>query len=98
MFSDRNDKHSGLMDQTNKVGLDFLRTDLEAALTFIKVAQTTSSSESRSRNFGKALEVHRTVLHFLPRLFPSPEELKEIDSKLEQIKLKLEQAGFPVGT
>lgn len=96
MSADPHHKHAELMDQTNSAGIGFLRTDIEAALTFIQVAETSSSPETRVRNFGKAMEGYRTVLHFLPRVVPSPEELADMHHKLDQIRLHLEQAGFPV--
>ncbi len=98
MFPGKQEKYSELMDSTNSIGIDFLRTDLEAAQTFINVAETSSSPETQVRNYGKALEGYRTVLHFLPRVLPSPEELADIRGKLEKIKLQLEQAGFPCTT
>lgn len=93
MGADRNQKQAELMDRTNSIGIDFLRTDIETALTFILVAETSSSLESRERNYGKALEGYRTVLRFLPRVMPSPEELASMHNKLEQIRVKLEKAG-----
>jgi hypothetical protein len=98
MVGEKGERHSELIDRTNSIGIDFLRTDLRAALTFIQVAETSSSWESRDRNYRKALEGYRAVVHFLPRLVPSPKELAEIETKLEEIKLQLERAGFPVSS
>ncbi|WP_109489031.1 hypothetical protein [Occallatibacter savannae] len=97
MCADQHQKNAELIDQTNTIGIEFLRTDIEAALTFIQVAETSSSPENRVRNYGNALEGYRTVLHFLPRVLPSPDELADMQAKLEQIKTKLQQAGFPAG-
>jgi hypothetical protein len=96
MSVDPYQKYSELIDQSNRTGIAFLLTDLGAALTFIQVAETSSSPETRVRNYGKALEGYRTVLRFLPRLLPSAEELEQIQHKLEQIRLLLEQAGYLV--
>lgn len=98
MFPGEHQKHAELMEHTNEIGVDFLRTDIEAALTFLQVAETSSSPETRVRNYGKALEGYRTVLHFLPRVVPTAEQLEEMHLKLDQIRQQLEQAGFPVAT
>jgi len=94
MNVDRHEEHAELMDRSNSIGIDFLCTDIQAALTFIQVAETSGSMETRVRNYGKALEGYRTVLHFLPRVSPSPEELASMQDKLEQIRVKLAKAGY----
>jgi len=94
MYLDSGEKHSRLIERSNAIGIDFLRTDLVTALTFIQVAETSNSPETSTRNFRKALEAYRAVLHFLPRLLPSTAEFEEIRSKLEQVRLHLVQAGY----
>ena len=86
------------MDRTNSVGVDFLRTDIEAALTFIQVAETSGLPETRARNYCNALEGYRAVLHFLPRVVPTADELASMREKLERIRVKLEKAGFSLSS
>lgn len=94
MSDERHLKHAELIDRTNSVGVEFLRTDIEAALTFLQVAESSNSPETRTRNFGKALRGYTTVLHFLPRVIPTDEELSDMRNKLEEIKVRLLSAGF----
>ncbi|HEY1578677.1 MAG TPA: hypothetical protein VGF82_16535 [Terracidiphilus sp.] len=88
-------KSSDLIANSNQIGVDFLRTDLDAGLTFVSVAKTTTCLETRARNFSKALKAYETVLRFLPRVTPSVGEQTEIMSKLEDLRADLERAGFP---
>jgi hypothetical protein len=88
-------KHSDLIERTNRAGIDFLFTDLEMAFTFLHVAETSTSSQARERNLVKAQEGYRTVLHFLPRVVPSPIQSAELHEMLEKLKHRLEEAGLP---
>jgi hypothetical protein len=94
MFASQHEKHSELMERANTVGIDFLRTEIHTAETFIQVAETSSSPETRARNFGLALKGYRAVLHFLPRLVPTPDERIEIDQNLDKLKQRLGEAGY----
>jgi hypothetical protein len=73
--------------------VDFLFTDIEMALTFLHVGETSTSRETRDRNLGKALQGYRTVLHFLPRLVMSPVQRTDLQQKLHNLKSRLERAG-----
>jgi hypothetical protein len=94
MSANQNEKHSDLMERANTVGIDFLKTEIQTAFTFIQVAETSSSPETRARNFGLALEGYRAVLHFLPRLVPTPDERTEIDQNMVKLKRRLGEAGY----
>jgi hypothetical protein len=94
MLANWHEKHSELMERANTVGIDFLRTEIHTAETFIQVAETSNSPETRVRNFGKALKGYRAVLQFLPRVVPPPDERTEIGQKLETLKHRLDEAGY----
>ena len=94
MFANQNEKHSELMERANTVGIDFLKTEIQTAFTFIQVAETSSSPETRARNFGLALKGYHAVLHFLPRLVPTPDERTEIDQSMGKLKQRLGEAGY----
>jgi len=91
-------KHSELREQTNRIGIDFLFAELEMALTFLQVGESSDSQESRHRNFEKALEGYRTVLHFLPRVVPSTDQQAQLQLQMEKVKHRLEEGGYSCGT
>ena len=90
-------KHSELIEETNRIGGDFLKIEAEAALTFVQVAETSVSPESRARNYANALLGYRTLLRYLPRVVLTQKEASEIQEKLEKLKVQLEQGGCSVG-
>ena len=91
-------KHSELIEETNRIGSDFLKIEAEAALTFVQVAETSTSPENRARNYANALLGYRTLLRYLPRVVLTPKEAFEIREKLEKLKVQLEQGGCCVGS
>ena len=91
-------KHAELIEETNRIGVDFLKIEAEAALTFVRVAETSTLPENRARNYANALLGYRTLLHYLPRVVLTAGENSEIRAKLERLKLQLEQGGCSTGT
>jgi len=85
---------SRLIEQTNRIGVEFLLADLNTGMTFLQIAFVTSSPANRARNLGRACEVYRTVMRLLPRLVLAPDAQLEIDRKLEDLKNSLEEAGY----
>ncbi|HEV2273769.1 MAG TPA: hypothetical protein VGR96_06355 [Acidobacteriaceae bacterium] len=88
------ERTSNLIEQSNRIGVQFLLADLNTGLTFTQVASVTESAVGRTRNFDKALEVYRTVTRLLPRVLPSPDEQLQIQTRLGDLKCRLEQAGY----
>lgn len=90
------DAHAELLRQSNQAGVQFLLTDTQAGLTFLKVAQTTAEPENRERSLKKARLAYDTVLRLLPRVMPDPEEKLQLEQKLAELKSGLAAAGnFP---
>ena len=94
MDPDLRNKTSKLVEKSNQIGVEFLLSDLDTGLTFTDVAIVTNSPGGSSRNFNKALEVYRTVTRLLPRVSPSADERSRIDSRLAELKRRLEKAGY----
>ena len=86
-------KHSELVEETNRIGADFLKIESEAALTFLQIAETSTSPENRARNYANALLGYRTLLRYLPRVVLTPAETFEMQQKLKNLKVRLEQGG-----
>jgi len=82
--------------EANAGGVSFVLTELDMALTFIDLAQTSHRAETVRRNHKNALEAYRTVQRFLPKVKPGVAEQKEINKKLATLKTWLLRAGYQV--
>ena len=69
--------------------------DLEVAFTFLELARSSGITETSRRNQKNARTAYAAVLRFLPRSLPalSATERKETESKLGELKYRLEQLG-----
>jgi len=83
-----------VVEESNRVGVQFLLADLTAALTFLDVADATGSWDTRNRNLQNARSAYETVLRLLPRVFPSVEERSALQAKLDQLKKRLLALGY----
>jgi hypothetical protein len=86
------------LEQANRIGIEFLLADLNVGLTFLETAQVTSLAATRTRDLDKALQVYRTVMRHLPRVVLPPDDEAEIASKLEELRSRLEEAGYSFKT
>jgi hypothetical protein len=83
-----------ILEESNRVGVQFLLADLAIALTFLNVADATHSPESRSRNHQNAVLAYQTVVRLIRRLTPSAEEHEELHAKLAILKSRLAAIGL----
>lgn len=83
-----------IVEESNRVGVQFLLADLATAVTFLNVADVTQSVESRNRNHQNALSAYQTVMRLLPRVAPSADERDELNGKLDALKSRLAAIGL----
>lgn len=83
-----------LLRQSNRIGVDFLLTDLDTAHTFLDIADVTEAVRTHSHNHERARGIYLTVQRLLPRVVPEAEEQMRLDEKLSQLKKRLEDAGY----
>ena len=83
-----------LLEETQRVCAQFLLTDLNAALTFLDIAEFTDSADTRQRNREHALAAYQTVLRLLPRISPSDDGLFALREKLQILKARLLGLGI----
>lgn len=82
--------HRGeLRPNANAIGVQFLLTELQLAMTFMDVAQTTGIQKTAARNHKNARIAYDTVLRLLPKLTPTVAEQKVIDDGLAVVKARL---------
>ena len=84
---------SRLREESNKVGAEFLIVELDTALTFLDVAETTTSEESRQRNLKNAEVAYQTALRLAPRLMLMRDQKEAVSQRLAELKNRLEQLG-----
>jgi hypothetical protein len=82
--------------EANAGGVSFVLTELDMAMTFVGLAQTSHRPETVQRNHKNALEAYRTVQRFLPKVKPSVAQPREINEKLATLKVWLLKAGYQV--
>ena len=82
-----------VIEEANRIGVQFLLADLATALTFLNLADVTQSEDSRERNRQNALLAYQTVLRLQPKLSPSGEEQAAMNEKLEELKNRLTAVG-----
>lgn len=83
-----------ILEQTQRIGVQFLLTDMSAALTFLDVADVTQSPGTRQRNRDHALSAYKTVLRLLSKISPSDDERSALHEKLQVLKNRLLQLGY----
>jgi hypothetical protein len=77
----------------NKVGTDFLKLDLQTALTFAGLALQTNDGVKRERNRRAARKAYDTILHLIERVGIANDEAELFEKNLEQLKSDLVKLG-----
>ena len=81
------------LDPRHHSHFEFLKTDLEMAITFTEIAQTTSSATAAARNRTKALEVHDRVKPLIEQFRGMEAEKTALLDLLEILKKGLSRLG-----
>jgi hypothetical protein len=79
--------------QLNATNADFLRIDVETALTFTQIALEADDPEKRDRNRKNARKAYDTILHLREKVEFNPPQHKYMNEKLEQLKRDLITLG-----
>ncbi len=78
----------------NRVGVEFVLTDLDLALTFMDVAECSHIEETVRRNHDNARKAYDAVVYFLEKVMPDPTQREVIDAKLALLRRRLRVAGY----
>jgi hypothetical protein len=90
-------EQSKLAHQVNQAGVEFLKTEVQTALTFAAIAlEPTSSAEKRRRNLVNARKGYDTAIECFNRVSLSKSEEETISEKLEELRSKLSRLGEAV--
>ena len=77
----------------NRARADFLKIDVETALTFLRSARQTSDVARKKRNCNAARRAYGTVTKLMERVTLSEEDVRTLVVGLEQLRSELEELG-----
>jgi hypothetical protein len=84
-------------DQLNRTSADFLKVDLETALTFSGIALENKdvkyAEEKRRRNQFNARRGYDTILHLMKKLPLTERDAEFVGRNLQRLKLELQELG-----
>lgn len=93
MTSDH-DKPSFVPPSTQQNGVDFLFAELQAGLTFARIASSrTSGPEKVERNRYNARKAYDSILHFRERVSLSDPEVARLTAGVKELRKALEGLG-----
>lgn len=78
----------------NQANVQTVLADLELALTFAAMAKTSDNPETQERNRNHARDAYLTITKkLMPLCSPDDREQAEIQTKLRELRRRLEDAG-----
>ena len=77
----------------NRASADFLKIDVQTALTFVNSARQTSDPDRKRRNREAARRAYQTVTKLMKRVNLNEEDMRTLVRGLEQLRSELEQLG-----
>jgi hypothetical protein len=77
----------------NQSEVSFLFTDLDVAMTFMDVADTSDLEETARRNHAHARTAYNAVLRLSNKLILNADQRPAIDAKLSLLKTRLQAVG-----
>jgi hypothetical protein len=88
------DQFLALLAEINRTSVDFLKTDVETALTFSAIAlQSSGNTKRRHRNRSSARRGYDTIVRFIERVPLTDDDAQFLLRKLERLKLELQSLG-----
>ncbi len=77
----------------NKTSADFLKTDIETALTFASIARNAENSADRARNLRSARRAYDTVVRLVERVELTDHDARILGRSLARLKSELRGLG-----
>jgi hypothetical protein len=79
-----------VLEESNRIGIEFLRTELEAGHTFLDIADVTDVETTRKRTRQHARRAYDLVLRLMVRLNLSLADEDELHCKLNDLRRRLD--------
>jgi hypothetical protein len=80
-------------EKMDRVSAEFLRIDLETALTFLKIARQSGDDLRKRKNCLAARQAYETVARLSAKIRMSSSERLTVTVGLDQLKFELQQLG-----
>ena len=80
-------------ERLNQTSVDFLRVDVETALTFCDIARETRDPRKKIRNRQHARQGYDTILHLIRKVTLTRDESQFLDENLAKLKTQLVALG-----
>lgn len=87
---------ANLMLDTTTAGIQFLRTELTAGLTFSRIALHAKHAAKIDRNRVNARKAYDALLHFTLETGVPAKDVKDLQTKMAQLKADLQKLGEDV--
>ena len=80
-------------ERMNRASTEFLKIDLETALTFLRIARQTTDGVRKRRNLSSARRAYETVLKLTKKIDLALEDRRIVVGGLERLRSELEHMG-----
>jgi hypothetical protein len=80
-------------DEINRTTAEFLKIDVETALTFSKIAMQSFNVEKKQRNCKNARKGYETIFRLMHKLDLGQDDAHYLSHQLEQLKSNLQSLG-----
>jgi hypothetical protein len=77
----------------NRASAEFLKIDLQTALTFVKIAQETRDEIRRKRNCVAARKAYETVIRLVPKVELNAQDAQVVTLGMNKLRSDLEGLG-----
>lgn len=81
------------IEDSNRVQIDFLKTELDVATAFANRALATNDSDTRERNRSNARQGYETIIHGLERVSVQAPDAQTFTNGLERLRTLLRDIG-----
>ena len=80
-------------ERVNRAAAEFLKLDVQTALTFLFTVRSSEDETRRVRNRKAARRAYDTVVKLMKRVKLSEEDTRKLQVGLEQLRSELEEVG-----
>jgi hypothetical protein len=80
-------------DELDRKSADFLKVDIETALTFSRIALQSNDPDRKQRNRKNARKGYDTILRFLPKVPLETEDRDYLSTQMQELKANLQNLG-----
>jgi len=87
------DELAASRERMNRASVDFLKIDLETALTFAEIARTSTDPFRKKRNLQAARKAYNAIVHLAQKVDLRSSDSAFLEKRLAQLKRELTVLG-----